>query len=85
MDSRMMFVAVAFVMVLLAVRTLRYVATRWFVGQPKWVPFVSLAAIVLCAYAAASHFNVPALVDCLQGNTLADCRSLLAAKASSQS
>lgn len=81
----MVFVAVAFVVVLLVVRTLRYAATRWFAGQPKWVPVVSLAVIALCAYAAASHFNVPALVDCLQGNTLADCRSMLAAKASSQS
>ncbi|MGF6505856.1 hypothetical protein [Paraburkholderia sp. 32] len=76
MDSRIFFATFAVVAVFLVIRGLRYVGAKWLNGQPRWIVFGLIVVIAAGIFMVSSHFNMAAMIDCLQGSTFGECASL---------
>ncbi|AUT64884.1 hypothetical protein C2L65_35270 [Paraburkholderia terrae] len=75
MDSRLIFFAVAFFLVLIGIRLLRHYAALWFKDRPIWAIVASSAMLGLLLLFVLTRFDTTSLLSCLQGNTLSACWS----------
>ncbi|MEM5460829.1 hypothetical protein VSR69_39340 [Paraburkholderia phytofirmans] len=75
MDSRLVFFAVAFVLVVMGIRLLRHYAALWFNDRPIWAIVASSAMLGLLLLFVLTRFDTANLVSCLQGSTLSACWS----------
>ncbi|MGF6767916.1 hypothetical protein P3T18_000386 [Paraburkholderia sp. GAS199] len=78
MDSRTVFLLIAFVVVLALVRGLRFFAAKFFPGRPLAISLASSAVLAICVFAVVHTFDVPMFFDCLEHDSASSCMTLAA-------